>query len=86
MTEPTSESRFPKIYGQRILAQGAMIWEWSRSKLDGRPNAWLALGDDFYHKTLIENTVFKCGARKTCYQESLLRKKICKLKAKKRFD
>ena len=82
MTEPTPESKFPKIYGQRILAQGAMIWEWARSKLDGRPNAWLALGDDFDHKTLIENTELKCGLRNSCYQESLLQKKICKFMAK----
>ena len=67
----------------RALAQGANIWEWARSKLAGRPNAWLALGDDFYHKKLIENTVLKCGLLKSCYQESLLRKKNCKFMVKK---
>ena len=82
VSEPTSVIGLPKIYGQRILAQGANIWEWARSQLAGRPNAWLALGDDFYHKKLIENSALKCGLLKSCYQESLLRIKNCKLMVK----
>ena len=84
VSEPTSGSGYlPKVYGQLVLAQGAKIWEWARTKLDGRPNAWLALGDDFDHKTLIENTALKCGQLKSCYQESLHRKKYCKLTVEK---
>ena len=53
------------------------IWKWAREKLDGRPNVWVALGDDFDHKSIRENSALRCGT-KTCFQESLRQKKNCK--------
>lgn len=80
VSEPADFSDLPKIYGQRILAQGqgkTNIWTWAREKLDGNPNVWVALGNDFYHKRITENTGLRCG-HKTCFEESLRLKKICK--------